>query len=239
MIAALYGCDHPDLDTVAHDTVGEATAIALTPGRFPKGYQHVDPNEDAVLAAEGPAGRLLAVADGHNGVEASHAAVRAVAAHAGTALDGSLSPSAALEYLLDLAIDAVADAVARSEPPRDRSRTALSLALVTGGAVHAGTWGDTVVAVVRGRRVRPLGEPAPFLGRRSILPPTRRARLRGGDVVVALTDGVSDFLGGHWRAELAASVADTASAVQTALRLIDAAMAGGAGDNAAAAVADA
>lgn len=239
MIAALYGCDHPDLDTVAHDTVGQATAIALTCGRFPKGYQHVDPNEDAVLAAECPAGRLLAVADGHNGVEASHAVIRAIAEHADKALDGSLSPSDALEDLLDLAIHAVAAVVGHSEPPRDRSRTALSLALVTDGAVYAGTWGDIVVAVVRGRKVRLLGGSAPFLGPRSILPPTDRVRLRRGDVVVALTDGVTDFLGGGWQTELAISVAETASAGQTALRLIETAMAGGAGDNAAAAVADA
>jgi hypothetical protein len=53
-------------------------AAALTRGRHPKAYPYVDPNEDALLLASDGDFHLMAVADGHNGTAASHAAIRAI-----------------------------------------------------------------------------------------------------------------------------------------------------------------
>lgn len=239
MIVALYGADHTELDAATVADLDAATTVALTRGRFPKGYASVDPNEDAVLGAAGPAGRVLAVADGHNGVEASHAALRALAAHAEGLVTGPGHGGEVVARLFEEAISATAAALDGVAPPRDRSRTALTVACVRPGEVHAGTLGDTVAAVVRGTRVRRVGRAGPFLGPHSPLPAIARARLREGDVVVVFSDGLGDFLAGGWEPALAQAVASTSAAGATATHLVERAMSGGAGDNVAVAVTDA
>src|SRR5690606_2081920 len=83
-----------------------------------KGYASVDPNEDAVLGAAGPAGRVLAVADGHNGVEASHAALRALAAHAEGLVTGPGHGGEVVARLFEEAISATTAALDGVAPPR-------------------------------------------------------------------------------------------------------------------------
>jgi serine/threonine protein phosphatase PrpC len=64
--AILRGREHQKID--AFELVAEAScAIALSRGGAAKTYSHTDPNEDAVLFADGAGGSLIAVADGHGG----------------------------------------------------------------------------------------------------------------------------------------------------------------------------
>src|SRR4051794_12669416 len=78
MRASLWGADHEQLDDIASAAAGPRAGLAITRGRFPKAYRYEDPNEDVVAAVSGPRATLLICADGHNGVTASHLAVRRV-----------------------------------------------------------------------------------------------------------------------------------------------------------------
>ena len=72
--AILRGREHPELRAIA--TLGEGPlAIALSRGGAAKTYPHTDPNEDAAAFASGPAGCVLAVADGHSGFEAAEVVI--------------------------------------------------------------------------------------------------------------------------------------------------------------------
>jgi serine/threonine protein phosphatase PrpC len=76
----LRGREHVELGAI--DVVGEGcAAIAISVGGAKKRYAHVDPNEDAALFAAGPAGVLVAVADGHHGFEAAEVALEYLATH--------------------------------------------------------------------------------------------------------------------------------------------------------------
>jgi len=48
--SVLWGHDHPQLGVVATEEISPRVAIALSRGKYPKGYPHLDPNEDAVAA---------------------------------------------------------------------------------------------------------------------------------------------------------------------------------------------
>ena len=72
--ARLLGRSHHRYGHVACISEG-AAAIALSRGGAPKPYRHTEPNEDAACFAIGPAGTLLAVADGHAGAQASQLAI--------------------------------------------------------------------------------------------------------------------------------------------------------------------
>jgi len=60
--AALWGDEHTELGEIAVAPLLPQAAVALSRGKFPKGYPHLDPNEDAVLAATDGANWLLPVA---------------------------------------------------------------------------------------------------------------------------------------------------------------------------------
>jgi hypothetical protein len=72
----LRGADHPDLGEREVLALDAEHAIGISAGRLPKSYWHLDPNEDAALLSVSPTWALLAVADGHHGADASHAATR-------------------------------------------------------------------------------------------------------------------------------------------------------------------
>lgn len=79
-LALLRGREHVELGAI--DVIAEGcAAIALSLGGARKQYAHVDPNEDAALLALGPAGVLVAVADGHHGFEAAEVALEYLATH--------------------------------------------------------------------------------------------------------------------------------------------------------------
>lgn len=235
MSQALYGRDHQELDELVDAALDDQVGLALTRGRFRKGYAHVDPNEDAVLAVRGPRGVLLVVADGHGGIEASHAAVEAIATAADRQLATPERAEVVVAELFRAARAEVGRALANTEGARRASRTAISIAVVDGSGLHAVTAGDTSVVVGR-RRSRTCSAPHPFLGPDTPVPKIGHLRLRDTDVVVAVSDGVSDFLGGRWLHAVRSHVVSAPSARSAAAGIVRAAMDSGAGDNAAAAV---
>ena len=228
-IAVVYGADHTELGDVASGEVGGRVGFALSRGKFPKGYAHVDPNEDALLAASDGEAWLLAVADGHSGVAASHAAIAALAEAAPTLLSVS-DPMRAAAEALHLAHAAVLP-VERT-PGEYPSRTALTVAAVTGGGAAVAGAGDTTAFLVADGRARRLLERAPFLGPGvppTVLSPPSPVELGDGRLVVC-SDGLIDFLGRQPEMPLAAAVGlgDPHTAATAAMA---AAFRGAAGDN--------
>lgn len=235
---ALWGADHPDLGRLAVAALDPGTAVAISAGRLPKPYAHLDANEDAVMAVTAPHATLLAVADGHSGFDAARAALAGVRERSGLleeAEGGGLEAVAG--QLLLAARGRVREELADAAPERRQSRTALSVAVLSGRSVVVGGWGDTQVLRIRGRRAKALGADGPFLDPSTPAPvPPVTARLRDGDVVLACSDGLRDYLGGDWAARSAEVVAGSHDAGEAARRLVEAAWEGGAGDHVSVAV---
>jgi serine/threonine protein phosphatase PrpC len=209
--------------------------VALSRGRHPKGYPHVDPNEDAVLAVGGAGGALVAALDAHDGADAASAALRALVAPA----VGLCGPEEVSETDVTASLRAAREGVAKAlhglERPRSRSRTALSIALVRGSRLLHATYGDTSVALVRRGRGRLLSGTGDWLGPDTPTPRVATARLKDGDQVVVVSDGISDFLGAGWLADVASAVS-TQDPQEACLSLLTLAGDRGAGDNLAIAV---
>lgn len=72
--AKLHGEASDAIGSVSATALGNA-AIALSKGGARKTYEHTDPNEDAAAFAIGPAGVVVAVADGHSGRDAARLAI--------------------------------------------------------------------------------------------------------------------------------------------------------------------
>lgn len=234
-VVALYGDDHAEFDDVATAELGGGAAITLSRGRYRKVDDHPDPNEDGVVAAVGPAGWLLAVADGHHGFDVARAALRTVADGAESLLAHSPKPGE-VRQLCDAVMDAAATASEHAVGPRQSSDAALTLVVVAGSRLLVANYGDTAVARLRGSRAKVLTEPQPFLRLAFEPPPPRRVRLRAGDRVVAASDGVTDFLGRDWPTRMAELTASATHPLQAVRALPAAAMDGGAGDHLAAAL---
>jgi serine/threonine protein phosphatase PrpC len=233
--AALWGDEHTELGEIAVASLAPNAALALSRGKFPKGYPHLDPNEDAVLAATDGAGWLLAAADGHNGFDAARAAVTAARRTAPAILaEAATDPAAALQSALAVIGQAVTEAVAGAPDGRAGSATALTLALLEADRLTAVTLGDTAALLVRGGRARRIGMPTRFLAPGADLTGTviDQADLQTGDLVVVASDGLLDFLGRsptRVLARLAAQHPD--DPVDLARAAIERAFGGGAGDN--------
>ena len=101
--ALLLGEDHTELEEVAITEVAPNLAIGISRGRFPKGYPHIDPNEDAAYAATDGTTTVLAVADGHQGFDAARAATSAIADTAPGVIDAPLE--VVIRQLAGAAID--------------------------------------------------------------------------------------------------------------------------------------
>lgn len=230
---ALLGEDHTELGATAVEIVQPGLAVGLSRGRFPKGYPHVDPNEDAVFGAAGSGLTVLAVADGHNGADAATAAIDALADAAPRLVPGD--PAAALRHLTAAVADSVDGRVAGLPEPRDASRTALTIAVLAGFELATASFGDTACLIVHRRRVLRLGASAGFLapGTDPAAAHVSRASLPPGAMVVLASDGLLDFVPhlGRLLRTLASSPAPI-----VVERLLAAAFAGGAGDNLAVAV---
>lgn len=231
-VVTLWGDEHTVLDQVADVAVDGRTAVALSRGRYPKPYEHLDPNEDGVLAACGPAGRLLAVVDGHFGFDAARAALAAVADRAPTLVEQApRRPAAALQDVCGAALRAVAAAVAAATGAREDSRTALTLALLVGDFLYVATYGDTVCVRERSGRGKAVGADAAFLGPDSDIAPVTRVRLRPQDRVAVASDGLTTYLGRDWVGHTAAILARAEDPRWAARALVELAMDGGAGDH--------
>ena len=157
--ALLLGSDHTELDEVAIEVVTPNLAIGISSGRFPKGYPHADPNEDAVFATTDGVTTILAVADGHHGFDAARAAITAIAEAARAPTDEAIQ-----SIVRRLTVTPI-DAVTATVPPLPRlvTRTArlsqrsmvvgpgtrgAAFALTKSASVGMSTVPDDVVAVV-------------------------------------------------------------------------------------------
>ncbi len=182
------------IGVAAHD---DGLAIALSRGLHPKGYPHVDANEDAVVGAAGDGGRMVAVLDGHRGYDAAGAAAQVVVAAAPALVGAATVGPGDLRDVLVAAREAVAAAVAGQQGERAASRTALTLAVARDGRLLHATWGDTSLALLRPRRAAVVSREAAFLGP-ATLPRVADTRLRPGGWVVAVSDGLTTFAGPRW-----------------------------------------
>lgn len=228
----LHGPDHTTLGQRAIRAVGDRAAIGLSPGRYPKAVPALDANEDAVVGLTGPAATVVAVADGHVGADAARAAIEAIATHAaGLVVEGRRERRRPISDLADAAADAVDDACRRASGERRDTATALSLVVVAERAVWTVTFGDTSVLRVRGDGARLISRTGPFLADAGMTPKPRRERLRPGDHVVALSDGVTDYLGRDWPVEVAHRVAGSADPAAAVESVLAGAMDGAAGDH--------
>lgn len=225
----LLGSDSTVLGEVSTGCVGRA-GVALTRGRFPKPIAWVDPNEDAVLAAQHADRYLLAVADGHHGFDAALAAIQQIESTVSQVLSDDRDGRTVVRDLFERAREQVAAALTAHEDIRAESRAALSVVLCRGREGFAATCGDSSVFLVRSRKVRSVTSKSRFLGPRTPAPPVVRLRLRPGDGLTLVTDGFTDFLSQPIETTLRAQMAATDPA-QAAQGLIQAAFAGGAGDN--------
>jgi len=233
--ALLVGSDHTELNEVAIKEVTPNLAIGISCGRFPKGYPHVDPNEDAAFAATDGNTSILAVADGHHSFDAACTAITAIA-EAATAPTTDETAQLIVRRLTVTAIDAVAATVPLLPPPRDTSRTALTVAVIRDDSFATTTIGDTACFVATRRRAKRLGTPTDFLspGTDPVAFGVETVRLPPRGTVVVASDGFLDFVGNPRRLLRSTS---SVHASECAERLLDAAFSGGAGDNIAVAIA--
>ena len=231
--ALLLGEDHTELAEVAIREITPYLAIGISRGRFAKGYAYVDPNEDAVYAATDGTTTVLAVADGHHGFDAARAAISAIADTAIGAMDAPLE--AAVRWLAGAAIGAVRGSVPPLSPPRNTSRTAVTVASVRGNAVAAATIGDTAGFVVTRRRSKRLGTDTEFLSAETdpnVIEITK-AKLSDRTAMILATDGFLDFAA---QPKATLRTVPQLAALDAAELLISESFSGGAGDNIAVAV---
>jgi serine/threonine protein phosphatase PrpC len=182
-------------------------AVGLSIGGAPKRYAHTDPNEDAVLLAEGPAGLLVAVADGHGGAEGSECALEFLRDGPAVHWTGVEGPGSAWPLAAREALAAANDAVLARQSGRRRARTTLALALVrpAESLLAFASVGDSHVFAAETRRVLELtqpaseGDPPCFLGRERASAASLAARSIAGSrslaatrAVVLATDGLSE-----------------------------------------------
>jgi serine/threonine protein phosphatase PrpC len=194
------------------DVVSEGSlAIGISRGGAPKAYSHVEPNEDAVLCAEGEGGALIAVADGHFGARGAEVCMDLLLASYAPIWTALASPAASADRWLEVALEALvaADRAIKSEASERRasvSPTTLSLCLIrpSDGRLDFASVGDSHLFVSRKGAVSDVGgrnarHPGPnFLGQfksrdsfaaRSSI---GSQPLQDVDAVVLATDGLSE-----------------------------------------------
>lgn len=207
----LRGRDHIELGALSVVAEGRC-AISLCRGGASKTYSYADPNEDAVAFADGAAGTLVAVADGHDGASGAERAVEHLMTHFAESWTADAMPRTdATAWTVEI-IRAVSDAneaiasQARNEklPP---APTTLSLALVrwSEGLLIHGSVGDSHVFPVGPTGTRDAGWASLSAGRTYFLGDSLRPGaierdkvhvdclpLSGLTAIVVATDGLSE-----------------------------------------------
>ena len=223
--AALFGRDHAELGEITVVEITPDLAIGISRGRFPKGYQHTDPNEDAVFAATDGETSVLTVADGHHGVAASHNAIEAMASTTETSLAVA---SGLLERLMTAGSNAVRDL------DNGVSRTTLTVCVTDHRRCEVATFGDSGLIVVGKWRTEMHQGKAGFLGEVGSVPESLHIERKNSHLVAAVTDGVFSFVP-RSKHDLHQHASEE-SVSRFCERLIQLAFTGGAGDNVAVAV---
>jgi serine/threonine protein phosphatase PrpC len=224
---SLLGRDFPELGPVGLVTNRLGGALAISRGRFPKPYPHVDPNEDAALLVHTRSGVMIAVADGFNGSAASELALEALSKSADLLVveDTDAFDSAIREWVRTLTVE-----LRRVAP----SSTCLALIAVRDRACHVASFGDS--SAFRASENEVLVGPTelpwpPGLAKPGLVdvPFTAHFAREAGERVAVVSDGITNFLRDPTRipAWLAEAPDDT-SAVR---RIAEAALESGAGDN--------
>ena len=224
----LLGEDYPELEQIRVREFAPNVAIGISRGRFPKGYPHVDANEDAVYAATDGTTTVLAVADGHNGFDAARSAMMAIAAATPRFMNGALET--VIRQISMAALAAVSEAVPPLPPPRDTSETSLTIAAIRDNAVATTTIGDTALFVVAGRRITRHGTDTEYVSPTTDAAAIEfiSAKISAKAVVILASDGFLDFAADP---RTALRTAATLAVSDAANQLISEAFAGGAGDN--------
>ena len=201
----LRGSEHTKLGAVAALAEGRC-AIALSRGGFAKGYRYRDANEDAVAFALGPAGALVAVADGHGGHEAAELAVTKLFEGFGDAWTGPGSlasrwPQTAGDAIARIHAAIVERGVTGGNP---EARTTLALALARPGEdlLAFAAVGDSHVFVAEAATAFDvvalegiptyLGSPALEAGDLAARAVIDARALTGARAVALATDGLSE-----------------------------------------------
>lgn len=233
----VLGADHETSGATFTTPVGDGVALGIARGWRPKPYAYVDPNEDAVAAVVGAHAQMLVVADGHNGRQASHDAVRAVVDLLG---EGPRPPALTVEGLVDV-VASVDDRVSAVRVAgRVRSRTTLVIVLRSRAGLQWASVGDSAVLAVTAQRSQLLSSPTRWfvgdgLRREAMLRtlPTGTVDLPASASVLLATDGWTDYLPrGMTPSSAAASAVAGADGPETVVReVLDQARRGGAGDN--------
>jgi len=206
-LAFLRGREHVELGAIAAVAEGNA-AIALSLGGAKKQYAHVDPNEDAALLALGPAGALVAVADGHHGFEAAEVALEYLATHPAPhwTEPGTVRPETWARQAAAVLEDANRAIRAERDGFEGGSCTTLAFALVlpaAGALLYASVGDSHIYRVAEDGAVRDLAaHPAAkkfFLGQSEAGAALLAARgtidvapLAGARAVVLATDGLTE-----------------------------------------------
>jgi len=224
---ALLGRHWPELGPLALVELDDGGALALSRGAKPKTYAHQDPNEDAALIVRLPAGVLLAVADGFNGVEAAELAIERTRASAERLVLASGADFCAA------VIELVEDVRARL-PSGSQSRACLVLAALRGGRGEVASFGDAYA--FRSGSPLPLLPQNPILlgsehGPRGVDPARwyRSFERAPGERVALVSDGVINFMPDP--SEIPGLLASGPSDLECARVIALAALRGGAGDN--------
>ena len=200
-VTSLWGRDHVKLGEIAIESPRLDVAIGITKGKYDKPYSHIDPNEDVVAAIAAGPSTLLICADGHNGLESSHVAVRYML----DALNDEPPSDLSEEALVDLFHGAGEAVLRTTEDPSCRnteSRTTLSLALISNHRLVWASMGDSAVIVASTEGGKTFGSPEHhYLGWPMTVAeveerlPCGTHDLMPGEWVILATDGFTNFAG--------------------------------------------
>lgn len=237
-LVILRGRDHDGHAAVATAVTADGgVALGIARGWRPKPYAYVDPNEDAVGGVAGPRAQLLVVADGHNGLTASHRAVPAVMDAFG---DDPRPADLSDDEVIAVALGVERQVAGAAAPFVPRSRTTLVAALRTATELQWFAAGDSALLVVDRGHARTLPTRTHwFVGDRANVAAMRQSLARGrvrvpaSAWVVLATDGYTDYPG--TAASAPAAVVEAVAGAEHPRHVVDAlleqARRGGAGDN--------
>jgi len=167
-VISLWGNNHEELGEVATDIIPPDVAIGISRGRFPKGYAHLDANEDGLIAASDGETTLLAVVDGHLGFEAAGSTLQTITNRSLQLLTTRQTDlQAALTACLQDASQAISDAVADHRDQREHSRTAVTVAVLKANTITVASAGDTSAVLLSAGAAQIINSYTDFLGPRA------------------------------------------------------------------------
>lgn len=202
--AILFGRSQLELGAVGEQGA-DGIAAVLSRGGTTKPYSHTDPNEDAVLAARGARGQLVAISDGHWGVRAAEIAIEVVRdAHLEDFVEGpERSADRWYQCVLHLLVTAN-DRILKAQSEDQRARTTFALALarpaekllvatsVGDSHLFVGAPGGVREILQKPRKMTVLGHETWSASQTERMARFDVRSLDDVDALVAVTDGLSE-----------------------------------------------